>query len=353
MNNKLILRFHDPTLELGIALMVTKQTARWDVRQGETVLEVSAQDKNHIYTAPCDIRIINMLTQVGDKIEQGTPIADVVSPNFSTEPYDITALINKNIEEQIWNLAIATNAVIKGLLGSMGASGQIAARTVPIKVELPVNDGLDTLLTSIAEACTKEDIEDGDVVVTAEKPFAVAQRRLVPLEIIAKRDPKKQDEIGRRALISEIRTHISTPVEDEDLILMDWYVTDPDLGPMATVGAHNHNHLAYLVAEAIIEKTKKDVDVVISDTDTGIDVRKTIIGTITIGATPLGATKGLSLYECMRAACAAEFTRGSARRIPIVICKPAGRCRTRVGIGEYRGYDGKLRFDREGRIAFA
>ena len=61
-------------------------------------------------------------------------------------------------------------------------------------------------------------------------------------------------------------------------------------------------------------------DVVVSDTDTGTEVRETLIGCITVGATPLGATAGLVLYECMRVAAATELCRGFAwypdRRVP-------------------------------------
>ncbi len=68
---------------------------------------------------------------------------------------------------------------------------------------------------------------------------------------------------------------------------------------------------------------------------------------MTIGATPLGATGGLTLYESMRCACAAEFERGHDRGIPVVIRRPAQRCVRREGMGAHRGYAGVLDAERE------
>ena len=101
------------------------------------------------------------------------------------------------------------------------------------------------------------------------------------------------------------------------------------------------------------ERTGSTVDVVVSDTDTGLDVRAPLIHTVTIGATPLGATAGLTLYECMRCACAAEFDRGHDRGIPLVLCRPARRCAQRERMGEHRGYDGVLDARREGGLTYA
>ena len=97
------------------------------------------------------------------------------------------------------------------------------------------------------------------------------------------------------------------------------------------------------------QKLSKDrkVDVIISDTDTGLDVRSPLIGCITIAATPLGATAGVNLYEAMRCSTAAEFVRGHDKRIPIVICIPAERRKKRDGIGLKRSYDGALHISKE------
>ena len=122
---------------------------------------------------------------------------------------------------------------------------------------------------------------------------------------------------------------------------------------MATAGVHNPNEVAVRLSRRIRDSLGVTCDVVISDTDTGLDVREMLIGTITIGATPLGATAGLVLYECMRVANAAEFSRGTDRNVPLVICRPHERRARRVGLGEFRGYNGRLDAGREVLAAYA
>ena len=97
-----------------------------------------------------------------------------------------------------------------------------------------------------------------------------------------------------------------TDVTAKDLICADSLLDWPD-GPMATAGVLDPNQAARDIALQIAQRLGKSCDVVISDTDTGLDIRETLINTITIGATPLGATGGLVIYECMRIANAAEF----------------------------------------------
>ncbi|WP_163786770.1 coenzyme F420-0:L-glutamate ligase [Myxococcus vastator] len=319
------------------------------IAAGELLMRVRAGERELTYPSPLAGNVVRPLVGVGQHVAAGEPVFLMSSTSVAPDLGELEQLM----DEKIWNLAVATNAVFKGLLGSMGASGQIASRTVPVKVELPTHQGVDTLIQSIAEACAASSLEEGDVVVVAEKPFPVAQGRLVPYRYIYETDPKKMGREDRLRLLAELQRLVSGPVDEKDLILADSYLEDPARGEQATVGAHNHNRLAAQLAEAVRARSGVSVDVIISDTDTGIDIRETIIGCITLGATPVGATRGLSFYEAMRASCAAEFTRGSKSRIPIVICKPAHRCRRRPSIGEFRGYDGKLDFDREGRkIAF-
>ena len=59
------------------------------------------------------------------------------------------------------------------------------------------------------------------------------------------------------------------------------------------------------------------------------------------------------MYECMRVANAAEFVRGSSRGIPLVLCKPHPRRRRREGLGEHRGYAGRLDAKRERLLGYA
>jgi hypothetical protein len=119
------------------------------------------------------------------------------------------------------------------------------------------------------------------------------------------------------------------------------------------VGAADHNAACARLAAAITESGGKRVDVVVSDTDTGLDTRRPLIGTLTIAATPLGATAGLNLYEAMRCAVAAEFVRGHNRGIPVVLCIPAERRRGRPGVGLPRSYPGALDARREPGLTYA
>lgn len=260
--------------------------------------------------------------------------------------------LKEYVDKEINNLAIAVNAAFKGLLAYQGASGQIAARTEAVKIELDPHAGYESLVVAIGQALKSCGIEDGDVIVVPDKPFAVAQNRLIPLDWLLAADPKKTDTRGREQLLERIRSRIDTPVEAADLILADTYI-HTELGSLATVGAYDHNRIAADVAASIKNSTDKIIDAVVSDTDTGLDVSEQLIGCVTICATPLGATRGLTIYEAMRAACAAEFTRGSDRRIPIVVCKPIPRSRLRPHIGEFRGYEGRLQLGREKNVAFA
>ncbi|HEU5319458.1 MAG TPA: hypothetical protein VFX28_01560 [Methylomirabilota bacterium] len=355
MDHRLVVRFEPAGAETGWSYQVTALTEKKRLAYGDEILRAVGPNGEVAVTAPCDGEVAARLVTVGAVVAPGVPVLQVVSEALAPALDDV----ERFVDERIWNLAIATNAALKGLLGYMGASGQIASRTVPVRTELPTGDGVERLLAAVAAACREtpadagDALEDADVVVLAEKPFAVAQKRLVPFSYVYDTDPKKLDRRARAKLLQKIAGEVAGPVEEEDLILADSYLEDPALGPMATVGAVDHNGLAAAAAAAIETATGKRVDVVISDTDTGIDVRQPIIGCITLGATPLGATRGLSVYECMRAACAAEFTRGARRRIPIVVCKPAYRCRKRPRIGEHRGYEGKLRLAMEGSVAFA
>jgi hypothetical protein len=136
-------------------------------------------------------------------------------------------------------------------------------------------------------------------------------------------------------------------VDPVHLLLADEYGND-----RSVLGADDHNRRSSELAAAILEVTGVHVDVVISDTDTGIDTQTFLIGTLTIAATPLGATAGVTVYEAMRCAVAAEFTRGHTRRIPVVRCVPADRRRGRARIGLARSYPGVIDAFREGGLGY-
>lgn len=249
-----------------------------------------------------------------------------------------------------WDIAVAVNAALKGMLGAMGQSGHVCREAIAVTVRLDTERGYTDLLQQITDA-VRGRVQPGDTVVVAEKLVAAAQGRLGPAEILTSPDPKTVDAATREALAEKWSRHCGFPVTPLHLLLADEF-THPEHGAMATLGCADHNGAAYDLAAAIRAGTDVPADVVISDTDTGIDVRTPLIGTLTLGATPVGATGGLNLYECMRCACAAEFVRGHDRGIPIVLCRPARRCADRPRTGAHRGYSGALDRDREGALTY-
>lgn len=250
-----------------------------------------------------------------------------------------------------WEIAVAVNAAFKGLLGAMGQSGSVCRDAIPVEVFLDTDAGYRPVLAQSVAALTGV-VRSGDTVVIADKVLAVAQGRVCSAEVLRSPDPKTVDEEVRKALAVDWAERCGFAVSPLHLLLADEY-HHPTRGPLATLGCADHNEAAHDLAAAIRSTLDVEVDVVVSDTDTGTDVRRTLIGTVTFGSTPLGATGGLTIYECMRCACAAEFVRGHDRQIPLVVCRPADRCASRPRMGRHRGYGGVLDPDREGGLAHA
>ena len=246
-----------------------------------------------------------------------------------------------------WDLALAVNAAFKGLLGSMGQSGHVCCRTRSFERHLELTAGWQATCSTLVDLILGQ-IDDGDIVVIPDKICAAAQGRIGPRSILRDPDPKTIDPAMLPELAARYEQQLGFPVTPLHLLLADEYE-----GGRATLGTLDHNQAAAELAVQIALGTDRRVDVVISDTDTGLDVRSPLIGCVTIAATPLGATAGLTLYEAMRCAVAAEFVRGHSRNIPVVICVPAERCRARARIGAARGYAGALHISKEPGITYA
>jgi len=249
--------------------------------------------------------------------------------------------------EWFWELALAVNAAFKGLLGSEGQSGHICGRTIPVAIELPAEEGWTAVSSKIA-AALKDVVHDGDVVVLAEKLVAAALGRIGPREVILAPDPKTLPPEALNELAERWKHNLGFDIKPIHLLLADEYGED-----QATLGVDDHNLRCTEMAAVIRRQLGVNVDVIISDTDTGLDTRSPLIGLVTIAATPLGATAGVNLYEAMRCAVAAEFTRGHNRRIPVVVCVPAERRRHRPMMGRARPYQGTLDARQEPHIAHA
>lgn len=249
--------------------------------------------------------------------------------------------------ELFWQLSIAVNAAFKGLLGSMGQSGHICSKVLFVKKKMDIENGWENLMHQIIAALPSK-TKDGDVIVIPDKIVAVSLKRTGPREIILSPDPKTVAVTKRIQIAKKWSKKLGFSITQKQLLLADEYKTD-----LVSLGVDDHNLRCFDLAELIWELKGIKVDVIISDTDTGLDVREPLIGTITIAASPLGATKGVNLYEAMRCAVAAEFVRGHNKMIPIVICIPAQRRKARPGIGKKRSYPGLLDVAKENSIAHA
>lgn len=296
--------------------------------------------------APFPLRPTELCVKRNDRAVAGDPILRCEVPSLALDLAPVRALV----EEMQMQLAQAVNTGFKGILAAEGQGGHIAKSVTPVAVELQPELGEEALLDQVVESLGAQEIDDGDVVVLSESIFAIAQGRLFPLEILYALDPKTTDDEGREDALPKVREHVPD-VDADDLICAD--ALPQRSPPQATAGMRDPNGAAHRLAELVGERLGRRVDVVISDTDTGLEVRRTLIGCVTIAATPLGATGGLVLYECMRVASAAEFCRGSSRRVPIVVCHPHERRASREGVGEARGYPGRLDLARERLVGYA
>jgi hypothetical protein len=297
--------------------------------------------------APLRLKVDEVLVARNRRVISGDPLMRATVPGVALDLQVVRSMIG----EQIAEIAQAANAVVKGYMGSLGESGQVTEAVLGVPVELDCDRGYAALVEQIVSALSGTSLADGDIVVVSETVIAQAQGRVFPADVLLAQDPKTVDRVAREDVLDEVARHVPD-VTSTDLLLADMPTAD-NHGAMATAGVRDANAVAYDLAQALSERAGVCCDVVISDTDTGLDVREQIIGCWTLGATPLGATAGLVIYECMRVANAAEFVRGAHRRIPLVLCKPHRRRMRRNGTGEHRGYSGFLDARRERLIGFA
>jgi len=246
-----------------------------------------------------------------------------------------------------WELAIAANAVVKGLLGSLGQSGHICASVDPRAGEVDTAAGWAATLERLVELAAPA-VQAGDVVVVADKVVAAGLQRVGPRRVLSDPDPKTVPADRMPELASRWTGELGFEVTPQHLLLADELGTD-----RSTLGTDDPNGRAAEIAAAVADRAGLAVDAIISDTDTGLDTRTPLIGTVTLGATPIGATAGVNLYEAMRCAVAAEFARGHVKRIPVVVCRPAQRRAGRPGVGRPRDYAGFLAAAREPGLAHA
>lgn len=338
----------DPDVD-GVFAVRSMTPAGSRLKAGDVLATTYSLSGDHWFEqrTPLDIAVVEHLVQPGATVAAGDALAAARVSGLALDDSVFKALVG----EAAFAVAQATNAALKGLMGHLGQGGQVACATIPVPGHLSMEGGEDQLATDIACAMAPGRLLSGDIVVVSEKVVAIAQRRLFPLHILEGQDPRTIDRSDGADLLARVREFV--PDTSWKQLLCADSLPDWPAGPVATAGVHDANLVAYKIARAIGETHHVACDAVVSDTDTGLDVREHLINCITIGATPLGATAGLTIYDCMRVANAAEFCRGSDRGIPIVICRPHRRRSRREGLGEYRGYHGWLDAGHEGLIGFA
>jgi hypothetical protein len=95
--------------------------------------------------------------------------------------------------EEFWKIALAVNASFKGLLGSMGESGHICAYTKSVEADLDLEAGWNRVLSDLV-ALARPMVEDGDVLVVADKVVAASLGRTTDGIILTNPDPKTVSE---------------------------------------------------------------------------------------------------------------------------------------------------------------
>ena len=320
-----------------------------DVQAGETLARCYRVSDGLPFEqrAPVRLRVLERCVRRNDRVVRGDALVRCAIPSVALDMAPFRALAF----DLLLDFSQAVNAAFKGCMGALGQGGQIASTVTPVQVELHPERGEDELIGEIVDALSAARLADGDVVVASERLFSIAQGRLFPLDLLQQFDPKTTDREGRADLAALVRRWVPD-VTPEDLLCADSLASWPG-GPMATAGVRDPNGVAHRLTLAIEARLGVRCDAVVSDTDTGTEVRETLIGCVTVGATPLGATAGLVIYECMRVASAAELCRGSSRGIPIVVCRPHQRRMARGGVGRHRGYEGRLDVARERLVGFA
>jgi len=319
------------------------------LQSGDDVIRAyrTTDGTSYVQKVPFSVKVVKSLVVRNQKVVRGDGIVLCTITSLSL---DLHAIRNEMRSIQM-ELAQAVNASVKGYMSYIGEGGQVAKNVEPVHAELQPEKGYVALLNQIVVVLKKENLKSGDILVISEKIISTAQGRLFPLELLYSEDPKMTDLDGRMDLTKKVKEFVPD-ITSQDLLCSDSLLTWPE-GAMATAGVSDPNTVAYEIAKLVHDELGITCDVVVSDTDTGLDVRETLIGCITIGASPLGATAGLVIYECMRVANAAEFARGSSRGIPIVVCHPHERRTVRNSMGEHRGYNGRLNASKECLLGFA
>lgn len=317
-----------------------------DVQLGERIVHAYriTDGTRFVQYAPFAITVLESLVARNRKVVRGDALVRCAVPPLVL---DLTKL-QLEFRQMQFDVVQAVNAAFEGYLARLGRGEGIVSRVDPVAVVLQPELGYASLCDQIVAGVADEVVE-GDIVVVSATAIAVAQGRVFPIELLQRWDPKTSDREDRADLLTAAR-HAVPELTLEDLLYSSSF--QGATAPIATGGIADPNTITHDIAAKVLEKTGRHCDVLISTPDTGLEVRETLINCFTVGATPLGATAGLVIYECMAIANAVEGVRtGGDERI--ILCRPHARRIRRTGIGEFRGYSGHLNATKERLLGYA
>jgi F420-0:gamma-glutamyl ligase len=231
------------------------------------------------------------------------------------------------------------NAVLRGIVSAHGSGGGITGEVIPVRTHLHIVS-YEQLVADVVKAVSHAGITDGDVLIITSSVIAHAQGRIVPAGAIPKetgcrdRTPHLMSDTKRQEYARSISVTEQLACSALDVLLSDTALLKGD--ERILLAPERPNDVAYDIASSLLRARSIRCDVVVKDSDAGT-CGGAIIGHSTLVATPLGATKGLSILDAMRVAAAAEVLMGKTNGIPLVLCRPANRVvRERRKCGERR-----------------
>lgn len=242
-----------------------------------------------------------------------------------------------NLSRETILLGDIVNYSVKGLTAALGKGEGItkSLRSISFKV----NDKSSFMDLGDAVISTNL-LETGDIIVIPSKVLSLLEKRFVYGLTIENYNQCISDMNFAR---SNLKLLDDDPLTEKDQIGLD------KINPEKKIGVRypkNPNFSCYKIAKYIYKKSAKKIDVVICDSDSGGKKGVKLIGCPTIINTPIGATKGLRLFYCMRVAAAAEITWNNIKNTPILLVQPYQASRLRKDVGELR-YEGFINAKKE------
>jgi len=230
-------------------------------------------------------------------------------------------------------LADVVNYSLKGLLCALGKGAGFSKSAQPIFYHVDYATTVEIFSDTLVKSGL---LGAADILIIPSKIVALLERRYVYGLTVENYSQCIRD-------LDFSRKHLK--VKDNDLLTKKDIIGLDKFDPGKKIGLRypkDPNYSAYKIAQHIKKKSGLLVDVVISDSDSGGKKGLALINCPTIIATPIGATKGIRLFYCMRASAAAEATRNNIQNMAGVLIKPGDdqfmHARDHVGELRYRGF---------------